>query len=393
MISVIVPIYNVEEYLPQCIRSISSQTYTELEIILVDDGSTDSGGALCDAYARQDARIKVIHKENGGLVSARKAGVNAAGGEYITFVDGDDWIAQDAYSRIMEHGGGADIIAFACLEEYGDYQCVRKNSVREGLYVSEGEKRRLYQTMFMDNHFYQFGIMPSLWSKLIRKDIIVRNQNKVSDCISYGEDVACTFPCLLDAGTICVTNLPLYHYRQRQDSIVKGSAKVPRCNFINLYSLLQAKFRAAVLHGKPLLVQLHFYMWFALLAKAYGDAGTDMVLFPFLKVTAKSSVAVYGAGAFGRSVKAYCDSQQDISVTGWVDLHYKTYRKQGFGVQGVEELQNIAFDTLIIAILNEPLAVRIKDELIRTGIPEECIDWVRQDILEAAPLPDWVRAE
>lgn len=105
MISVIVPIYNVEEYLPQCIRSISSQTYTELEIILVDDGSTDSGGALCDAYARQDARMKVIHKENGGLVSARKAGVNAAGGEYITFVDGDDWIAQDAYCRIMEHGG------------------------------------------------------------------------------------------------------------------------------------------------------------------------------------------------------------------------------------------------------------------------------------------------
>lgn len=80
-------------------------------------------------------------------------------------------------------------------------------------------------------------------------------------------------------------------------------------------------------------------------------------------------------------------------MTGWVDLHYKTYRKQGLGVQGVEELQNIAFDTLIIAILNEPLAVRIKDELIRTGIPEERIDWVRQDILEATPLPDWMRAE
>ena len=122
LISVIVPVYNIEEYLPQCIDSIINQSYGELEIILVDDGSTDSGGNICDRYARMDSRIKVIHKENGGLVSARKAGVNRAAGEYVTFVDGDDWIEQDAYQKLIDSGQGADIIAFACYEEYGDYQ-------------------------------------------------------------------------------------------------------------------------------------------------------------------------------------------------------------------------------------------------------------------------------
>ncbi len=120
VISVVVPIYNVDEYLPQCIDSIINQSYRELEIILVDDGSTDSGGSLCDRYARMDSRIKVIHKENGGLVSARKAGINSAVGEYISFVDGDDWIEPDTYRILIDAGQGADIITFACYEEYGD---------------------------------------------------------------------------------------------------------------------------------------------------------------------------------------------------------------------------------------------------------------------------------
>lgn len=102
MISVIVPIYNIQEYLPQCIDSIINQTYTELEIILVDDGSTDSGGSICDEYALNDSRVKVIHKKNGGLVSARKAGIRAAHGEYITFVDGDDWIERDTYQKYLK---------------------------------------------------------------------------------------------------------------------------------------------------------------------------------------------------------------------------------------------------------------------------------------------------
>ena len=92
LISIIIPIYNISEYLAHCIESVQAQTYTKLEIILVDDGSTDSSGTICDRYAARDERIVVIHKKNGGLVSARKAGAMRSTGEYVLNVDGDDWI-------------------------------------------------------------------------------------------------------------------------------------------------------------------------------------------------------------------------------------------------------------------------------------------------------------
>ena len=102
LVSVIVAVYNIEEYLPRCIDSISAQTYRNLEIILVDDGSTDSSGGICDDYAQKDRRIKVIHKKNGGLSDARNAGLDKVSGDYIGFVDGDDWIEEDMYRAMYE---------------------------------------------------------------------------------------------------------------------------------------------------------------------------------------------------------------------------------------------------------------------------------------------------
>ena len=107
MISVIVTVYNEEKYLKQCMESICGQTYGNLEIIIVNDGSTDQSAKICDAFAGKDSRITVIHKENGGPVSARKAGLSSAHGRYITFIDGDDWIEDTMYEKLLK-----------CLEEY-----------------------------------------------------------------------------------------------------------------------------------------------------------------------------------------------------------------------------------------------------------------------------------
>ena len=101
LISIIVPVYNVEEYLPACLDSIINQTYTEIEIILVDDGSTDSSGEICDRYAKIDERVKVIHKSNGGLSDSRNVGIQVAKGEYIGFVDSDDYVEFDMYETLF----------------------------------------------------------------------------------------------------------------------------------------------------------------------------------------------------------------------------------------------------------------------------------------------------
>ena len=106
-VSVIVPVYNAEKYLQECVDSILGQTLADLELILVDDGSTDTSPALCDRYAEQDARVKVIHKPNGRAASARNAGIRAASGDYVAFVDSDDWVSAEMYEKML--GTDADV--------------------------------------------------------------------------------------------------------------------------------------------------------------------------------------------------------------------------------------------------------------------------------------------
>ena len=153
MVSVIVPVYKVEPFLRRCVDSLLSQTYQNLEIILVDDGSPDRCGQICDEYAAQDARVKVIHKENGGVSSARNAGIEAAAGEYVTFVDSDDWVEPWAYQilrqLIVEHD--ADV-AEGALRYYRPWKPERlflegKNTKKGfGLFQSAGLGAFVFRT-------------------------------------------------------------------------------------------------------------------------------------------------------------------------------------------------------------------------------------------------------
>ena len=136
MISVIVPIYNIASYLRRCVESLLSQTFSDLEILLVDDGSTDGSGALCEEYRKKDGRIRVIHKENGGLVSARKAGLRAAGGAYIAYVDGDDFVEPDMYERMYAElvKQAVDVVMCGRFEDTGDVSREVFHGIPEGRY-------------------------------------------------------------------------------------------------------------------------------------------------------------------------------------------------------------------------------------------------------------------
>ena len=153
LISVIVPVYNVEPYLRRCVDSILRQTYRNLEILLVDDGTKDNCGAICDAYARQDERVKVIHKENGGLSSARNAGIDASTGEYLSFVDSDDWIEPDMIKALADNMtrvsdyAGAEIICSNFVIDRGDGTPVqpRAHVAKHGEYSGEILQREIKQ--------------------------------------------------------------------------------------------------------------------------------------------------------------------------------------------------------------------------------------------------------
>lgn len=389
MISVIVPVFNIEEYIGECIESIISQSYSDLEIILVDDGSTDRSGGICDTYAQKDNRIQVIHKNNGGLVSARKAGLRAARGEYISYVDGDDWIDSRMYQKLLEMNSTADVIAFAGYEEYGPgRKCgYKKNTIEEGLYESGEERFRLYSLMMFNGNFFENGVQTYLWSKLIKRELLMEPQMNVPDEVSYAEDAACIYPCLLKAESVYVSNELLYHYRVRQDSMVKeeiGKEKLQK-----LFQILGSSFSSHPLKEK-LLEQLKHFIRHAMLLKEYKNIRHSMALFPFEKVKRGMKVAVYGAGIFGKIIWNYCKMDDSLIAAGWFDLRYDVYASQGLCVQPASQVVDSDFDMIVIAIANVKLARKIQADFVQKGIPGEKIDLISMEALEEMKLPDYI---
>ena len=376
--------YNVEKYLSECIESLIGQTYSDLEIILINDGSTDKSGDICDMYSRKDKRIHVIHKENGGNTSARKEGVKHSKGEYIGFVDADDWLEPFMFQQMLKSGENADIIIFAAYEEYGSFQKVKCSSVIEGLY-SGNKLLSLYEKMMMNGSFYIHGIPTNLWGKLFKKNIISKVQLSIPDMITYGEDTACVYPCILNAKSVYVSNCPLYHYRIRHDSIVHRS-HIGVENFCFLYKTLKYYFD---MHEKRdvLNQQLGYFMWQALFLKAYEKIDNQMVLFPFKRVKKGMKVAVYGAGLFGQMVRQYCLDSTEVTLSGWFDREYEMYKNQNFPVNAPDEVVNTDFDIMVIAILNTTIAKQVKEWYVQLDVEAGRIDYITLLVLDETKLP------
>ena len=220
LFSVIVPIYNIEKYLCRCIDSVLAQSFADYELILVDDGSPDRCPAICDAYAQKDARIKVIHKENGGLVSARQAGIREAVGDYVFHLDGDDAICDDALESAYEiiRDMHPDMVSFSyqrCIDgKLGD---VVDDLVPEGLYRKSDIEEMIHPNLLsnesMKNLFY------FLWGKAIKRELATKHQLNVNPAISLGEDVSGSVPCYLEADTVYMSRKAIYLYTIRNDSL------------------------------------------------------------------------------------------------------------------------------------------------------------------------------
>ena len=216
LISVIVPVYNVEAYLARCVDSILSQTHSNLEVILVDDGARDASGAICDDYAAKDPRVKVLHKENGGLSSARNAGLEIATGEYIAFVDSDDWIEPDAYSHLLEVMRKYDV-RLVCGGRYDVDGATGKKTV--GLCPAREEP--LSGEELVGRIFLWDCCDSSACDKLYHRSILETfryPEGKVC------EDVPVTYKIVLAAEKVAMSDRPFYNYYHRPGSITTSAA-------------------------------------------------------------------------------------------------------------------------------------------------------------------------
>ena len=174
LVSIIIPIYNSEAFLDKCIQSAINQSYKNIEIILVDDGSIDSSGEICDNYSSIDNRIKTIHKNNGGLVSSRKAGLIASTGEYVLYIDGDDWIELNLIEHYVEQiiKYNADVVVSSHIVNLEGREDILMNSLPSGVYDKDKLKSTVYPKMLYTGKFSQFGIFSYSWGKLYKKEIL-----------------------------------------------------------------------------------------------------------------------------------------------------------------------------------------------------------------------------
>jgi len=220
--SVIVPVYNVEKYLSACIESVLSQSFPDFELILVDDGSPDNCPKICDSYKNKDARIKVIHKENGGLAAARKTGIALASGEYVFNLDSDDAIEEDtlekAYDIIKETS--CEIVSFAYRwVKNGMTVDITDDGLDEGIYDAKCIKEYIYPRLLMNKNMKHISYYLS--GKVIKREFLLPYQLGVNENISLGEDFCCIVPCYLNAENVYISKKSAYLYSVREDSLSK----------------------------------------------------------------------------------------------------------------------------------------------------------------------------
>lgn len=223
-LSIIVPVYNVEKYLDQCVHSITQQDFTEFDLILVDDGSTDSSGAKCDEWEERDPRIRVFHKPNGGLMSAWKYGVLHSESEYVGFVDSDDWIDANMYTVLIgaAEKHQSDLVACAMIQEFEDGKSQKQARFLQNKTYSKDEiYNKIFPILISGGDYVSRGLPPNRMTKLFKREILERNLQSCDERVSIGEDLLTTFAVLPSAQKITVIpDFYPYHYRINGESMI-----------------------------------------------------------------------------------------------------------------------------------------------------------------------------
>lgn len=219
-ISIIVPVYNAENYLKKCVDSLVNQTYRNLEIVLVDDGSGDSSGRLCDEYAKEDSRVLAVHKQNGGLVSAWKRGVSESSGQFLCFADSDDWVDLTMIEEMAAHltGQEREIVASDYVIERQEGGEFVWQQLSPGEYLEQDVREKVIPNLLGRERRY---VTISRCMKLIGRKLVEENQKYSDPSVVMGEDMMLMLPSLIDCKRLFVMDhKAYYHYRYVRESMV-----------------------------------------------------------------------------------------------------------------------------------------------------------------------------
>lgn len=380
LLSIIVPIFNVENYLKKCIESILLQTYENIEIILVDDGSTDLSGEICDEYLKKDKRVKVIHKDNEGLVKARKTGTKQAKGEIVAYVDGDDWIEMDMYSSMIQHmDDNVDMITSGIIYEWKDHKRrkILKDGLKVGFYDRNEIEKILNEVIYCRKSGKQ-NVTTSACNKIFRLEPLKKAIEFVDDELTYGEDGALVCNFLFRAKGMFVTSIAKYHYVQHNGSMIN---KYKMDSFNQIYKMQQC-----ILHSaKENIPAIDFSRQVEYYVSAFLE-GTERAIygmknfpvhyiFPYECIEKNSRVVLYGAGAVGQSYYKCIQDESYVKLEMWVDERWKEKSDIFNIISDPQKIFKIKFDYIVIAIEDFYVANDIIEMLKEREISDDKIVW------------------
>lgn len=382
-VSVIIPVYNTEHYLRHCLDSVLSQSLKDIEVICVDDGSTDGSREIIQEYARKDGRIKVIQEENKGSMSARKAGAKLASGQYVGYVDSDDWIDPEMYDALYQvaEQNHADMVSSGYFFE-GNYITEHYDGIREGLY-DENEMEYLRENAIYSLAEEDVGLRGSLCCKLFRTDLFRSVQEGVSDRLSFSEDKVCVLSYVLRCSRVYVLKRAFYHYIAHPSSMVHAadtkyliSVNEVYQSFIRLYA--DPNFTASMRMQAEIYITELLYK--GINSRLGFENGDLFWLDPYYldDIPQGARVVLYGGGALGRAYRRQLSARGDLKLVGCVDAGYLNAKQDDLELRSPDELRKWEYDVVLIAIKNARKAATIRNELEQMGILREKIRWYEQ---------------
>lgn len=375
LVSIIVPVYNMEQYLRKCIDSAIGQTYTNIEIILIDDGSSDKSGDICDEYSSRNRNIKVIHKHNQGLVRARKDGLDASSGVFIVPLDADDWIEPSMIEQMINKmvDNKIDMAQCGLMWEYTDGKSVLNDDIiRERMYDLDVADNDIYKNLFvMEGNHSENGMRLNICSCVFARELIMASQRCILDELCNGEDDALFFVAMLQSKRFYKFEYPYYHSLVRIGSMSR-SAKMFNPDQVFMIERVVRPFLDSHKHKNSLeslfnryllnLLNLYARMW-------WKCAYRKMFSIDISEVPLKSRIVIYGAGEAGQSL--YYMYKKIYNVVGWIDEKKKV--SCGVKLGRVDSILNLDFDYVVLASAKERILDDMYNKLLELGISKKKI--------------------
>lgn len=374
-ISVILPVFNGQKYLNKCIESVLKQTYTDFEFKIVDDGSYDRTAKICDFYAASDKRVCIVREENVGVNFARWCAIKEAKGKYIAFIDADDWwdeeFLQTLYKELTD--GDFDLVAGGCIQEYEDKKVYKLNNIPCGKYTSNESMRLIYAKMLYFEGFFKFGILPYMWNKLFKKELLLKAYERIDMKITDGEDVAVVMPYIAITQKVSIIEACQYHYRMHSGQTTANKGKNFYENVSRLYLNLKERMKDKPCY-EVFLPQLDQYMRYMVwMGNPESFPRNRKYLFPYEKVPGNCRIILYAAGNIGSEYYKQLKETHYCEIAAWVDKNRKLYGKQKDVIESPNVIFEKEFDYIVVAIENPTVHEEVKKWLINNGIKAEII--------------------